>query len=147
MAGFLCATQPGREVRDDFDNETATLEDETCFEWRIQFVHFAQISLGNLRVFGCLPLSFFSESLRVRSRFIECAVTDLLQFGIPVNVDAAAGHAAPAAPAEKKSIAISDVVHHISRNSSPAASYFTCVGEFRPDRCVSCGSITSLASS
>lgn len=34
-------------------------------------------------------------------------------------------------------IVISDVVHHISRLVSPAASYFTCVGRFRPrDWCV-----------
>lgn len=137
LSEYRYATAAGPVIPDSLDNATATLMAETCFECRIQFVHFSELNLANLSVFCCLPLSLFSESASVRHRFIYEAVLDLQKFCHVVEDD---DGIANDSPVSNKLVAISDVVHQISRHASPAASYFTCCGDFKPDKCVLRGS-------
>ena len=131
---FSCVVAPGARIVEDHDSTTAVLSPDTVFEYRIGFVHYALLSSSNLRSFGGLPLSLFAEMPGVRRRLVELALNDLQGVNRPSDTTAAAMEidVYDSNPA----IAVSDVVHHISRLVSPAASYFTCVGSFRPDRCV-----------
>jgi hypothetical protein len=134
---FSCVVAPGARVVDDHDATTAVLSPDTDFEYRIGFVHFAVLSkhLANPRSFGGLPLSLFAEVPSVRRRLVELALNDLQGVNRPTDITTSTDMEIE--PYESNpAIVISDVVHHISRLVSPAASYFTCMGSFRQDRCV-----------
>jgi hypothetical protein len=139
LSQFACVTAPGKRVRDDVEEVDATLAD-TAFEWRLEFKHFASLSRShvNLRAFSGLPLPLLEEQRDVRLRLIELTVNDLQiatrTGGVAQDVDATTA-APPPAFVDNPPVTVSDVVHHLSRNVSPAASYFACVGAFKPGRC------------
>ena len=134
---FSHVVASGKRVVEDFDEEKADLSPDTVFEWCIRFVHFAQLANGtiSLRAFGSLPLSLFAEMPEVRLRLLNQALSDLQRTNLP-RAEGAPSWAALEPDAYNPFVTVSDLVHHISRLVSPAASYYACVGSFRHDRYV-----------
>jgi hypothetical protein len=141
LSQFACVTAPGGHVADAVEEVRLRLSETPAFEVRIEFKHFATLcrDLTNLKVFRGLPLPLFTERPDVRLRLVEHAVTDLQKAGpLPLG---ALQRTLPAAFEDNAPVTVSDVVHHLSRCVSPAASYFACCGAFKPGRCVGCNAL------
>ncbi len=135
LSDYCCSTVPGEPVREKHMRDVEVKLTEPAFEHRIHYKHAAAFlkAINNPRAFAMLPLSLFSPDVRLR--LIQITLADLQQTLFNVQVAAlAAVNGRMSSVSSNPPIAVSDVVHHLSRCVSPAASYFACVGDFKAGR-------------